>query len=98
MLTDRPPGNTSLLRSFLESDQLTSLAVPQDDVLPALARSVDSTMKDGRSALVRQACTGLLTAAAELYKVQRPAVQLVVSLLPSTDPNPVTRSYPAPAE
>ena len=79
MLTDRPPGNTSLLRSFLESDQLTSLAVPQDDLLSALARSVDSTMKQGRSTLVHQACTELLTAASELYKVQRPAVRVLAA-------------------
>ena len=79
MLTDRPPRSASLLSSFLESDQLTSLAVPQEDGLRALARSIDSAMKDGTSTLVRQACTELMTAAAELYKVEKPGVRVLAS-------------------
>src|SRR5215831_19568817 len=79
MLTDRPPRGVSLLRGFLESDQLTSLDVPQDDRLRAIASSIDSIMKDGTSTLVRQACSELLTAAADLYKVQRPGVRVLAA-------------------
>ena len=79
MLTDRPPRNASLLRGFLVSDQLTSLAVPQEDRLHTLAGSVDSAMKEGASTLVRQACIELLTVAADLYKVQRPGVRVLAA-------------------
>ena len=79
MHTDPQPRSASLLKGFLESDQLTSLAVPQDDRLPALARSIDSAMKDGKSTLVRQACTELLTVAADFYNVQRPGVRVLAA-------------------
>jgi len=79
MLTDHPSRSASLLSGFLESDRLTSLAVPHDDRLPALARSIESAMKDGKSTLFRQACTELLTLAADLYKVQRPEVRVLAA-------------------
>jgi hypothetical protein len=79
MLTDRPPRSASLLRSFLESDQLTSLAVPQEDRLHALAGSIDSAMQGGTNAQVRQACTELMAAAAELYQVEKPGVRVLAA-------------------
>jgi hypothetical protein len=79
MLTDRPPRKASLLRGFHESDQLTSLAVPQDDRLPALASCIDSAMKDGSSTVVRQACTEFVMAAAELYRVEKPGVRVLAA-------------------
>jgi hypothetical protein len=79
MLTDRPPRRALLLRAFLESDQLTSLAVPQENRLHVLAGSIDSAMKEGTSTLVRQACVELLAVAADLYKVQRPGVRVLAA-------------------
>jgi hypothetical protein len=79
MVTDHPPRSASLLKGFLESDQLTRLAVPQDDRLSGLAKSIDSAMKNEKNTLVCQACTELLTVAAGLYKVQTPGVRVLAA-------------------
>jgi hypothetical protein len=53
MLTDAPPRKSNLA-GFRESDQLTSLDVPEDSCLPAIAKTIDSAMKAEQIAIVRR--------------------------------------------
>ena len=48
MLTDRPPSTAALRASFVESDRLTALEVPEDNQLQALAKSSLPPCKAGR--------------------------------------------------
>ena len=75
MLTDRPPRKAALSKEFLDSDRLNSLALPSDEHLPALAQSIESVMKYGTRAAVRQACAEFLAAASAFYEVPNPQVR-----------------------
>jgi hypothetical protein len=52
MLTDSPPRKSNLA-GFRESDQLTSLDLPDDPRLPEIAKSIESAMKSEQTARVR---------------------------------------------
>jgi hypothetical protein len=79
MLTDRPPRNAALLPQFLASDALCELEVPPDDRLRAPAKSIDSAMRSGKSAAVREACAEFLTLASDFYRVSKPLVRVLAS-------------------
>ena len=79
MLTDRPPRNAALLAQFLDSDRLGILEVPQDARLRALAESIDSAMRTGKSVAVREACAEFLTLASDFYKVPKPLVRVLAA-------------------
>ena len=79
MLTDRPPRNAALLAQFLDSDRLGILEVPQDARLRPPAESIDSAMRTGKSAAVREACAEFLTLASDFYKVPKPLVRVLAA-------------------
>ena len=68
MLTDPPPRKANRIK-FLESDRLTTLALPQNGHLAEIARSIEMAMIDGKTAWVRKRCDELLAALAEFYGV-----------------------------
>ena len=74
MLTDRPPRHPALLAQFLDSDRLGILEVPQDDRLRALAESIGSAMRTGKSASLREAFVEFLTVASDFYRIPKPLV------------------------
>lgn len=79
MLTDRPPRLKALLADFRASDQLVMLELPQDDRLRGPAKAIEAAMKaEGRNA-VRKACTEFLAAAADFYRVPKPAVRVLAA-------------------
>jgi len=68
MLTDAPPRPANRV-SFLESDRMRTLDLPQDGRLTAIAKSIEAAMKAGTSADVRCACADFLRAASEFYGI-----------------------------
>jgi len=61
--TDRPPSTAALRARFLESDQLRTLDIPNDERLQAPAKSIASAMQGGTASSVRQACARFLSVA-----------------------------------
>ena len=51
MLTDPAPHNSDLT-GFRESDRMTTLELPENDGLPAIAKSIETAMKAGQTANV----------------------------------------------
>ncbi len=68
MITDAPPRKADRA-GFLESDRITTLDLPQDGCLLAVAKSIGPAMNAGQSASVRRACTEFLGVASEFYNV-----------------------------
>jgi len=79
VLTDRPPRKRPLLTKFVESDQLTSLELPNDNRLRISAMSIESAMKDGTRVAVQRACAEFLMVATEFYGVSKPDVRALAS-------------------
>jgi hypothetical protein len=79
MLTDRSPRNPTPLAQYLESDELCDLKVPLDDRLRAPAKALDSAMRSGNSAAVREGCVEFLRAASEFYSVAQPQVRVLAA-------------------
>jgi hypothetical protein len=77
MLTDRAPRKPALSASFLESDRHRMLDLPQEGYLATSAKSVESSLEEGTTKAVRQACAAFLDIAAEFYKVQRPDIRVL---------------------
>jgi hypothetical protein len=67
MLTDPPPRRYR--SQFLESDHLTTLDLPNDDHLPAIAARIEHAMKTENVSAVRRACAEFLGAASSFYQV-----------------------------
>jgi hypothetical protein len=78
MLTDAPPRRNHL-QSFLDSDRLTSVPLPPDGRLPAIAASIESAMTAGAASDVRRACDQFLAAAADFYHVPRCAIRVLAA-------------------
>lgn len=68
MLTDAPPRQSNVSQ-FRESDQTTTLDLPQDDGPFRIAGSIESGMKAERIAIVRGACAEFLKVASHFYQV-----------------------------
>ncbi len=68
MLTDAAPRDRDR-EGFLASDRIKALALPHDARLPAIAKSIESAMRSGKSKDVRRACAEFLAATSEFYKV-----------------------------
>lgn len=79
MLTDRAPRKAKLLAEFHESDLNPALDVPRDNRLRTVAKSLESVLKTGTIADVRQVCTEFLRGAADFYKVQVPPVRVLAA-------------------
>jgi hypothetical protein len=68
MLTDAPPRKSDLVQ-FQESDRITTLDLPDNDSLSAIAKSIESAMKAEQIAAVRSACARFLASASHFYQV-----------------------------
>ena len=67
MLTDAPPRNSNRA-GFIESEGIGTLDLPQDGCLLAIAKSLESAMKEGENADIRNACAEFLAAISEFYR------------------------------
>ena len=79
MLTDPLPRKPRLLAEFLRSDQMAELELPPDNRLNIRAAAIESAIKDGKRAVVGQACADFLAAAATFYNVQPPGVRALAA-------------------
>jgi len=68
MLTDALPRNTNRA-GFLESDRIKTLDLPQGGRLLAITKSIESAMKAGQSAAIRQAWADFLAATSDFYEL-----------------------------
>jgi hypothetical protein len=68
MITDVQPRKVNRA-SFLESEQIKTLDLPQDGRLLAIAKSLESPMKDGRSVDVRRSRTQASPAPAAQFEI-----------------------------
>jgi hypothetical protein len=78
MLTDRPPRNSNLA-GFQESDRITTLDLPEDAGLPAIAKSIESVMRAERISSVRSACAEFLKAESQFYRVPNCSVRVLAA-------------------
>lgn len=78
MLTDSPPRKT-LLAAFTESDRICTVELPQDGALRAIAKSIESAIKDGTTANVRRQCLEFLETASRFYKVPDCGVRVLAA-------------------
>src|SRR5258708_28792259 len=68
MLTDSPPRKANLA-AFRESDRMTTLDLPKDEILITISKSIEFAMKADTVPDVRRACTQFLHATSNFYKV-----------------------------
>ncbi len=78
MLTDSPPRKANRAR-FLESERIRALDLPQDGCLLAIAKSIESSMKEGENADVRNACAEFLAATSEFYRTPNCNVRVLAA-------------------
>jgi hypothetical protein len=78
MLTEAPPRNANHTQ-FLESDRIRSLDLPQNGRLLAVAKSVESAMKAGKTADARRACAEFLAATSDFYRAPISAVRVLAA-------------------
>jgi hypothetical protein len=78
MLTDAPPRRSNLA-DFQESDRITTLDLPEDACLPAVANSIESAMKSEQIVSVRRACAEFLKAASQFYRVPDCSVRVLAA-------------------
>ena len=78
MFTDAPPRKANRA-GFLESDRMGTLALPQDDRLTSIAKSMESAMKNAASAEVRRLCAQFLSAASEFYQVPNCTIRVLAA-------------------
>src|SRR3954453_20044705 len=77
MLTDAPPRKNRA--GFLESDRIKSLDLPTTSILPEIAKRLESAMKSGVVADVRNACADFLVTASDFYNVPRCAIRVLAA-------------------
>ena len=68
MLTDPAPHNSDLA-GFRESERMTTLDLPENDGLVAIAKSIETAMKAEQTANVRRACADFVKMASQFYEV-----------------------------
>jgi hypothetical protein len=79
VLTDRPPRKKTLLIKFIESDQLTGLALPSDDRLRRSAALIESATQAEARAAIQHACSEFLAIASDFYGVPKPGVSALAA-------------------
>jgi hypothetical protein len=79
MITDRLPRSQALLDAFRKSERMTSIALPGDGRLIALAKDIEEAMLSEQRAVVSRACHEFLATAADFYGVPKPAVRVLAS-------------------
>jgi hypothetical protein len=78
MLTDAPPRKANRA-GFLKSERIRTLDLPQDGGLLAIAKSLESAMKEGENADVRNACAEFLVATSEFYRTPNCNVRVLAA-------------------
>jgi hypothetical protein len=78
MLTDAPPRRKNL-RAFTESDEIHSLALPNDDRLLRIAGAIESAMKAGKPAKVLEASQEFLNTASSFYQVRKCGLRVLAA-------------------
>jgi hypothetical protein len=78
MLTDTPPRNADRV-SFLESDRLKTLDLPQNEHLPAIAKAIESAMQTGTTADVRLACAEFLAELSSFYRTPTCGIRVLAA-------------------
>jgi hypothetical protein len=79
MITDRLPQGKALMDEFGKSDRITTLALPEDGRLLALAKGIEEAMLSEKRAVVSRACQKFLASAADFYGVPGPIVRVLAS-------------------
>jgi hypothetical protein len=79
MITDRLPRSKILLDEFGESDRMTTIVLPEDGRLVALANGIEQAMVSEECAVVSRACQEFVAAAAPFYGVPKPTVRVLAS-------------------
>jgi hypothetical protein len=78
MLTDAPPRKSNLA-GFQESERINTLDLPPDDRLPAIAKSIELTIKAEEIASVRRACAEFLKTVSQFYRVPDCGVRVLAA-------------------
>jgi hypothetical protein len=78
MLTDPAPHHLDLA-GFRESDQMTTLDLPENDGLAAIARSIETAMKAEQAPNVRRACADFVRIASQFYEVPACGVRVLAA-------------------
>jgi len=78
MLTDSPPRKANRA-AFFESDRIRALDLPQDGCLLAIAKSLESAMKEVENADVRNACAEFLAATSEFCRTPNCNVRVLAA-------------------
>ncbi len=79
MVTDAPPRKHGHLTRFFESDRIRTLDLSGNGRLLTIAKSVESAMKDGRSADARRARAEFLAATSDFYGVPSCSVRVLAA-------------------
>jgi hypothetical protein len=78
MLTDPAPHNSDLA-GFRESDRMTTLDLPENDGLAAIARSIETAIRVGQTANVSRACADFVRTASHFYEVKDCRVRVLAA-------------------
>jgi len=78
MLTDPAPHNPDLA-GFRESDRMTTLDLPENNSLAAIARCIETAMKAAQTANVRRACADFVRIASQFYEVPACSVRVLAA-------------------
>jgi len=78
MFTDAAPRKSNRA-GFLESERIRTLDLPQDGCLLAIAKSLESAMKEGENADVRNACAEFLAATSEFCRTPNCNVRVLAA-------------------
>src|SRR5215469_12796938 len=78
MLTDAPPRDLNRAE-YLKSDRITTLDLPSHSSLPEIATHLESAMKTGATAQVRNACAAFLSTAAGFYRVPTCGIRVLAA-------------------
>jgi hypothetical protein len=76
MLTDKPP---SILSAFIESDRMRTIHLPEDGTLPKIAKSIESTMKGGKTTSLHRARQEFLETVSRFYGVPQCCIRVLAA-------------------
>ena len=85
MLTEAPPKDRNRA-VFAESDKMNTLDLPDSDVLPTIAKSIEAAMQTGKAADVRRPCAEFLEHTAAFYKVPPCGIRVLAARPLRADP------------
>jgi len=78
MLPDALPRKANRAQ-FLESDQMKTLDLPNNGRLPSITKSIESAMKGGKGADVRNTCADFLATASDFYEVPTCGIRVLAA-------------------